>query len=221
MPPHFGGAHEQHHYHNVVYFSRGLFEPLLSPRYNFANASIQEELKAAPTCAVMLQMRHPFDSAVSAFQSFTTPNHYIGFPKDSAGYNETLQARAVKHEMGDDKYAISVIPGYAKYIQLQLQNLALAERQGCEVWISRYEDMILFPRTFFVKLSTLLRVRKDGAWRHTINQLVKEQEDLLPDEHSHTAYIFPGQFRQALRNDTILKLTDMIPEYVLQHSGYF
>jgi hypothetical protein len=205
----------------LVYFTREGNGIDSSSPINFSNSSIQEELRAAKSCSVILRIRHPFDSVVSGFQSFTTPNHYIKFKKGSPEYIEVLKERAILHMKGVDRYALDMMPGMDRNIRAHFQNLVQAERQGCRVWISRFEDMISFPRTFFTQLSEELNVERSEAWKKKVHQLVQQQEELLPNENTHTAFIFPGQYRKALRNETIFQLTQTMSNFTLERSGYF
>ena len=218
-PSSFGHKSQDAECQSLVYFSRAMEN--VSPAFDFSNSSIQKELREAKSCEVILQIRHPFDIAVSAFQSFTTLNHYIAHDKGTPEYEKVVRNRAAMHAKGIDEYAIEKVSGVDRQFQVHFQNLIFAEDQGCSVWISRYEDMISFPRSFLTRLSDSLQVERSETWKRKIEELVAKQQRLLPDEHSHTAYIYPGQHRLSLQNSTIVRLTHLLSIFTLQRSGYF
>ena len=97
------------------------------------------------SCRAFVQLRHPFDVLVSQFQSFTL-THPLPPDASDAERARISADRAREHAAGVDAYAIAHLPELVRRMTAALEGLD-AVADVCDVWYSRYEDMVFsIPR---------------------------------------------------------------------------
>ena len=184
----------------------------------FVNHSvIKQELAEASSCKLMVHIRHPFDTLVSMYNSFTTDNHPYRNKKGTPKYIEEKNRRQSLHNLGTDGYALKLYNSVFTRQSKHLESAIMATGYGCEVWLSRYEDMVIYPKSWMSMFLDFLGLRKSSISQSWIqNQLL-----LTPNETSHTAYITPGTHRAIFKQQTIMYLIGNLTDKQLTSSGYF
>lgn len=92
----------------------------------------------------------------------------------------------------------------------------------CEVWYSKYEDMVARPVEWARRLIGVLRLKGHAA--KLVHTFALNQGKLEPDNRTHTAYVYPGAYATILHPETVANLTARVAQTkqdLLHKSGYF
>jgi hypothetical protein len=186
----------------------------------FRDERVRADIASASSCQLMLQVRHPFDTLVSAFNSFTTDNHVYGSEKGTEAYKEEKEKRKRQHDLGLDRYVLKSYKRWEIKICRQLQNFQDAIDLGCQVQLTKYEDMIDSPMAWVSALKNFIHVNAEKGDEY-VHQWAERQKKLVPNVSSHVAYLFPGMYKKMLKEKTIISLTRKVSPCMREHSGYF
>lgn len=179
-------------------------------------------------CRILYQIRHPFDSLVSAFNSFTK-THFIppGPPGDKTHLRlteETKKSMAMQNEAGIDHYSLVNLRPMLENIGKMIQEMEALSKIPCSVELLRYEDMVAFPLQWLKKVTSFYQIEDPKLLLH----LERWMLDKIPktvDRSTHIAFYHPGSHLKELKAETIAHLYATVAadehKIVLEKSGYF
>lgn len=179
----------------------------------------ESDLPFPPGGLAMVLLRDPRDMLVSLFFS-VAKSHTI--PGEGKIRDSMLAARDEAAQSDIDTWVVH----HAKKMRPKLERWAdWIERGGSErVRIFRYEDIIFKKRAWIRELDNLMGLRS----RPEILDAIADRFDIRPDtenENAHIRSVAPGNHREKLRPDTILRLNEILHDtagrlgYQLQSSN--
>ena len=210
----FDSAFLKHCPHGVIFFLRSPVLPSL-----MENPIAMRYMSATQSCSAIFQLRHPFDTLVSMFNSFTATHP----PPPSFSESQAAEYRrnqAWQHASGIDAYALQQQAGLRFTQDWVIASHSEARRRGCATWLARYEDMVEDPLGWVERFSNALQLDAPKSRQRIISWAEKESK-INADESTHTAYVHPGAFARMLQPTTVSMLIANLSRTQLQQSGYF
>lgn len=164
----------------------------------------ESDLPFPPGGLAMVLLRDPRDMLVSLFFS-VAKSHTI--PEEGKIRDSMLAARDEAAQTDIDSWVIQ----HAEKLRPKLERWAdWIDRGGIErVRVFRYEDIIFNKRAWIRELDNLMGLRS----RPEILDEIADRFDIRPDtenENAHIRSVAPGNYREKLRPDTILRLNDIL-----------
>ena len=200
--------------HGFVILLRSPINPSL-----IRNSIAERYLSGAASCTAIFQLRHPWDTLVSMYNSFTSTHP----PPPSLSKSQAAAFRleqAKQHSTGIDVYSLKYQTEVRQMHEWIIASAAEARRHGCSTWMSRYEQMVEDPKGWQEQFGSVMRLKSEKS-RKVLRSWAAEESRLSSDERWHTAYVHPGAFASKLQPATILQLLSNLSAAQLQKSGYF
>lgn len=200
--------------HGIIMFLRtpvlpSLVENTIAARY----------LGATQSCSAIFQLRHPFDTLVSMFNSFTATHP----PPPSFSASQSAEYRrnqAEQHAAGIDEYVLEQQASLRSAHEWVITSSSAARKRGCATWIARYEDMVEDPYGWSEQFATMLHLDAPKT-RQRITSWAEKESKVSADEGTHAAYVHPGAFARMLKPTTVSMLIANLSRMQLRQSGYF
>jgi hypothetical protein len=200
---------------DLIVFSRNLPSSMDDP-------VIQQYAAVAENVVVIHHIRHPWDVLISMFNSYTGTH---AFPLNIS--QEEIEKRTKEREalraQGVDHYVLQYASHVINETTTALQQAAVADVRH-RSWLSRYEDMVEWPRhwgSMLLHTMNMSHPRTVANFDKRLAQYVRDEVRVMPNLSTHVAYLHPGSFLDILDSKVVTELQGRLDAKLKRKSGYW